>query len=223
MADFTLYVGYRHVSSWSLRAWLVMRKTGAPFEERLIRYRLPDQKHELLSVSPTGKVPLLVHRRGREEVKVWESLAIGEYLAEHFHSRRLWPRDAAERALARSVATEMHSGFKALRDRLSMDLLGRHAGTSHSAEVTAEIRRIESIWRECRLIYGEADGGPYLFGHFTVADAMYAPVVTRFRTYAVSLEPTAQTYAEAMLADPDMMAWEEAARQEPEPEPLPEE
>lgn len=221
-SEFTLYIGYRHVSSWSLRGWMAMRKAGVPFEERLIRYRLPDHKAELVAVSPTGKVPLLVHRRGREEIKVWESLAIGEYLAEFFHSRNLWPRDPAARAFARSIATEMHSGFRPLRDKLGMELLKTlPSGAPYSPEVTADIKRIESIWRGARTVWGEADSGPYLFGHFTVADAMFMPVATRFRTYGVMLEPTAEAYKQALLADPDFQAWEAQARIDPEPEPLP--
>jgi glutathione S-transferase len=220
-SDFTLYIGYRHVSSWSLRAWMAMRKTGAPFEERMIRYRRPEDKRELVAASPTGKVPLLVHRRGREEIKVWESLAIGEYLAEFFHSRSLWPRDPAARAFARSIATEMHSGFRPLRDKLGMELLKTlPSGAPYSPEVTADIKRIESIWREARSVWGEADDGPYLFGHFTVADAMYMPVATRFRTYGVTLEPTAEAYKQALLADADFQVWEAQARIDPEPEPL---
>jgi glutathione S-transferase len=200
---------------------MAMRKTGVPFEERMIRYRLPEHKRELVAASPTGKVPLLVHQRGREEIKVWESLAIGEYLAELFHTRKLWPRDPAARAFARSIATEMHSGFRPLRDRLSMDLLKTHpGGEPYSPEVTADIRRIEAIWREARTIYAPAEEGPYLFGHFTVADAMYMPVATRFRTYGVTLEPTAEAYKQTLLADPDFQAWEAQARIDPEPEPL---
>lgn len=221
MPDFTLYIGYRQTSSWSLRGWLAMRKTGAPFEEVFIRYRLTADKRRLTEASPTGKVPFLAHRRNGTEIKVWESLAIGEYLAECFPDRGLWPADPAARALARSVAAEMHSGFRPLRDFYSMDLLGRHQAGPAPESAVADVRRIEAIWRECRTVWGERGGGPYLFGQFTVADAMYAPVATRFRTYGVLLDPVAQAYAEAILADPDMMAWEEAARTGPPLDPLP--
>jgi len=220
MSEFAFLIGYRHVSSWSLRGWLAMRKTGAPFEEVLIRYRLPDQKARLTAMSPTSKVPLLIHERGEETVKVWDSIAIGEYLAELFPEQRLWPEDPVARALARSISAEMHSGFRPLRDRLDMDLLGRHEGVSVDDEpVASDLARIQQIWTECRERYGEKEGGPYLFGHFTIADAMYAPVATRFRTYGVTLEPVAEAYKDALLNDPDMKAWEDAARTEAPPEP----
>lgn len=219
MSEFTLYIGYRHVSSWSLRAWMMMRKSGAPFIEEMIRYRLPDQKQRIVAASPTGKVPLLVHQRGEETIRVWESLAIGEYLAEVLPEARLWPADPAARSMARSVSCEMLSGFRPLRDKLSMDLLGRHEITIDEAPVKADIARVETIWTEARTNYGS--GGPYLFGHFTVADAMFAPVATRFRTYGVKLTSFAQAYCEAMLDDPDMKAWEEQAWLDAPPEPLP--
>lgn len=222
MSEFAFLIGYRHVSSWSLRGWLMMRKTGAPFEELLIRYRLPEHKARLTAMSPTSKVPLLIHERDEETVKVWDSIAIGEYLAELFPRQKLWPKDPIERALARSISAEMHTGFRALRDRLDMDLLGRVEGVRVDDEpVASDLARVQEIWTQCRETYGENGGGPFLFGHFTIADAMYAPVATRFRTYGVGLEPIAQTYCEAILADPDMRDWEEAARMEDPPEPKP--
>lgn len=222
MSEFAFLIGYRHVSSWSLRGWMMMRKTGAPFEEVLIRYRLPEHKARLTAMSPTSKVPLLIHERGEETVKVWDSIAIGEYLAELFPEKKLWPEDPVARALARSVSAEMHSGFRPLRDRLDMDLLARHEGVSVNDEpVASDLARIQAIWTECREKYGEKEGGPYLFGHFTIADAMYAPVATRFRTYGVTLTPVAEAYKQAMLNDPDMKAWEDAARSEAPPEPKP--
>jgi glutathione S-transferase len=220
MPDFHLYIGYRHTSSWSLRGWLPMRKVGVPFEETLIRYRLPDHKARLLKVSPTGKVPLLIHKRDDGEVKVWESIAIGEYLAECFPEARLWPDDPAARALARSVAAEMHSGFRPLREHLGMALLEK-LPRPKNAEADADIARVAALWRECRERWGEKAGGPYLFGHFTNADAMYAPIVSRFHTYGVTLDATGAAYMAAMLADPDMTAWFEQAKTDPVPEPLP--
>ena len=220
MPDFHIYVGYREVSSWSLRGWLPLRKTGAAFDETLIRYRLPEQKQHLAAVSPTGKVPLLVHRRDGGEVKVWDSLAIGEYLAELFPDKRLWPADPAARAFARSIAAEMHSGFKALREHLPMALLERKPKAITDPEALADIARVAAIWREARERWGVKDGGPWLFGHFTVADAQYAPIATRFRTYGVTLDPVAQGYAEAVLADPDFRAWEAQAKLDPPQEPL---
>lgn len=222
MSEFTFLIGYRHTSSWSLRGWLMMRKTGAPFEEVMIRYRRPEDKARLTAISPTSKVPLLVHQRAGRTFKVWDTIAIGEYLAEVFPERRLWPEDPAARALARSISAEMHSGFRPLRDRLDMNLLGRINGVRVDDEpVASDLARIQAIWTQCRDQHGETGGGPYLFGHFTIADAMYAPVATRFRTYGVTLTPVAQAYAEAILADSDMQAWEETARIEEPPEPKP--
>ncbi|MCW5697609.1 MAG: glutathione S-transferase family protein [Bauldia sp.] len=223
MSEFTLLIGYRHTSSWSLRGWMMMRKTGAPFEEVMIRYRRPEDKARLLAISPTGKVPLLIHRLPDGAVRhVFDSIAIGEYLAEIFPERQLWPRDQTARAFARSIAAEMHSSFRDLRDRLDMNLLARVSGVQVDDEpVASDLARIQSIWTEARQRFGEAGGGPYLFGGFTIADAMFAPVATRFRTYGVTLEPVPQAYADAMLADPDMRAWEDAARREDPPEPRP--
>lgn len=221
MPQFHLYIGYREVSSWSLRAWLPMRKTGAPFEETLIRYRLPEHKQRLVEVSPTGKVPLLVHERDGRAVKVWDSLAIGEYLAELFPEKRLWPEDPVARAFARSIAAEMHSGFRPLREHLPMALLEIKPTKINDKEARADIARVTSLWREARQSWGEAAGGPWLFGHFTIADAMYAPIVTRFRTYGTEVDPVSRAYMDTVLADPDFQAWEAQARIDPRQEPLP--
>jgi len=221
MPDFHLYVGYREISSWSIRAWLPMRKTGAPFEETLIRYRIPEQKERLVALSPTGKVPLLVHRRDGGDIKVWDSLAIGEYLAECFPEKRLWPEDPAARAFARSIAAEMHSGFRALREHLPMALLERRPRRAGNEEASAEIERVTSMWREARERWGAEAGGPWLFGHFTIADGMYAPIATRFRTYGVDLDPVSAAYRDTVLGDADFQAWEAQARIDPPQEPLP--
>lgn len=222
MSEFAFLIGYRHVSTWSLRGWLIMRKTGVPFEELLIRYRLPEHKARLTAMSPTSKVPLLIHDRGDLTVKVWDSMAIGEYLAEIFPDKKLWPVDPVARAVARSISAEMHSSFRALRDRLDFDLLAHHDGVSVDDEpVASDVRRVQQIWTECRETYGEQIGGPYLFGSFTIADAMYAPIAARFRTYGVTLDPVAEAYKHAVLSDPDMVAWADAARIEDPPEPKP--
>jgi glutathione S-transferase len=217
--DFQLYIGYRHTSSWSLRSWMVMRKTGAAFEETLIRYRVPEHKARLAKVSPTAKVPFLVHRRDGKEFHVWDSLAIDEYLAEFFPVAKLWPKGPEARAFARSISAEMHSGFRPLREHLSMALLEHHP-RPRNAEAEEDIKRVAAIWRECRERWGESEGGPYLFGHFTVADAMYAPIVTRFHTYGVELDAVGNAYMQAMLADPDLAAWYAQAKIDPVPEPL---
>jgi len=220
MAEFQLYIGYRHTSSWSLRGWLAMRKTGIAFEEILIRYRRFDHKARLAAVSPTSKVPLLIDRRDGAEIKVWDSLAIGEYLAEAFPAARLWPEDKEARAVARAISAEMHSGFRALREHLAMALLER-LPKPENADADADIARVAEIWRACRARWGDAGGGPYLFGHFTVADAMYAPVVSRFHTYGVAPDPVTNAYQAAILADPDVAAWFQQAKKDPAPEPLP--
>jgi len=219
MADFHIYIGYRTVSSWSMRGWLPLRKVGVPFEETLVRYRIPEGKAALVAVSPSGKVPLLVHRTNGGEVKIWDSMAIGEYLAELFPQARLWPTDPTARAFARSISAEMHSGFRPLREELSMALLERKPKRAENPATIADIARIEQIWREARERFGRKEGGRYLFGHFTIADAMYAPIVTRFRTYATHIDPMAMMYMETILADPDFQAWEQQAMEDPEPDP----
>lgn len=220
MTDFHIYIGYREVSSWSLRAWLPLRKTGAAFEETLIRYRVAEHKQRLLSVSPSGKVPMLVHRREGREVKVWDSLAIGEYLAELFPKKRLWPADPVARAFARSIAAEMHSGFRPLREHLPMALLEVKPRAIDDKEARADIGRVTALWREARETWGARDGGPWLFGHFTIADGMYAPIATRFRTYGVDVDPVSRAYMDTILSDPDFRAWEDQARKDPPQEPL---
>ncbi len=218
MRDLAIYIGYRTVSSWSLRAWLMVKKTGQPFDETLIGYRTPSGKAALNAVSPTGKVPLLVHRRNGGEIKIWDSIAIGEYLAETFPAATLWPADVAARAQARAISAEMHSGFRPLREHLSMALLER-LPNPNNPQANADVDRIEKMWRDARETYGKKAGGPFLFGHYTIADAMYAPVATRFRTYGVKLGTTAQAYADAVLRDPDFLVWEDQARKDPTPEP----
>jgi glutathione S-transferase len=217
MADLHIYIGYHALSTWSLRGWLPVKKSGAPFEETLIRYRTFEGKSRLNQLSPTGKVPFLIHRRDGREIKVWDSLAIGEYVAELFPEAKMWPDDAAARAYARSISAEMHSGFRPLREHLSMALLDR-LPNPNNPQANADIARIEKMWREARETWGKTGGGPFLFGRWTIADAMYAPVVTRFRTYGVKLGATGTAYMETVLADPAFREWEEKAKKEPPPE-----
>ena len=219
MADFHIYVGYRTVSTWSLRGWLPMKKAGVPFDETLIRYRSPEGRAVLDRLSPTGKVPFLVHKRpDGSEVRVWDLLAIAEYLAETVPAARLWPEDPVARAHARAITAEMHSGFRALRQHLSMALLER-LPNPNNPQANTEVARVEAMWRECRERWGKAGGGPFLFGRWSIADAAYAPVVTRFRTYGVKLAATGAAYMEAVLADPDFLVWESQAQKDPPPEP----
>ena len=197
-----LVVGNKNYSSWSLRAWLAMKVLGIPFEERRIALYQPASKPELLKYSPAGKVPCLVDG----EVTVWDSLAILEYLAERWPA--LWPADAAGRARARSISAEMHSGFPNLRQHMCMNIRRHIPGQGRTPEVLAEIARIVAIWSEGR--------GPFLFGGFGAADAMYAPVVLRFRTYAVDLPPACRAYAERVLALPALQEWMRDAEAETE-------
>ena len=210
MADFTLYIGNKNYSSWSLRGWLMVKASGIAFEEILIRLRQSNTKAEVLRHSPSGRVPALVHG----DISVWESMAIGEYLAELFPDANLWPRNRAARAVARSVSTEMHAGFTPLRNHFPMNVRSSFPNRASTPEVQADIDRITAIWHDCRTRFGK--GGPFLFGdHFTNADAMYAPVVSRFRTYKVDLDRGAQAYCDAVWSLPPMQEWAAAAKNEP--------
>lgn len=212
MAEFTIVIGTRVWSSWSLRAWIALKKTGARFDEVLVPLRREDTKARLQAASPHGLAPAITHHRPDGDIAVWESLAICEYLAECFPEKGLLPDAPASRALARSISAEMHAGFVPLRKFMPMDLFAHHPTVGHGEEGVAEnIARILEIWRMCRERHGAAGGGPFLFGRYTIADAMFAPVVTRFRTYGVALDPVSMAYCEAVLADPDFHAWEAAA------------
>jgi glutathione S-transferase len=209
MADFTIYIGNKNYSSWSLRGWLMLRHTGADFAEEMIPLDQSNTRAGILRHSPSGRVPAL--KQG--ELVIWESLAIGEYLAEVFPKAQLWPMAATARAVARAVSAEMHAGFVALRGHLPMNIRSSFPNRGVTPEVQADINRITALWRDCRRRFGE--GGDFLFGHFTIADAMFAPVVSRFRTYRVELEDETQRYAEAVWALPILQEWATAARNEP--------
>jgi glutathione S-transferase len=202
----TLVIGNKNYSSWSMRPWLAMRASGIAFEEVFIPLYTDDKadKDRILSFSRSGKVPSLVDG----DITVWDSLAIIEYLAERFPEARLWPEDRAARAHARSISAEMHSGFLPLRNECGMNIHRPIGAVTLSADARANIARIEEIWTDCRERYGKA--GPYLFGAFTAADAMYAPVVHRFRTYAIKLGPLAQAYLETMMVLPAFAEWTKA-------------
>lgn len=209
MSDLTLILGNKAYSSWSLRPWLALKHTGRPFAEVVIPLRRPDTKARILEHSPAGKVPVLKHG----DLAVWDSLAICEYLADLFPDSALWPQNPAARAVARAVSAEMHSGFQALRSSMPMDLKRKAPGEGMTEATVADIARVSALWADCRARFG--DGGPFLFGRFSIADAMYAPVVTRFDTYGVALGDTARAYADAVLAMPAMRDWTEAGRAEP--------
>jgi glutathione S-transferase len=203
-----LIIGNKTYSSWSLRAALAMELAEAPYSEVLIPLDRPDTRARILAHSPTGKVPLLQ----TEEGPVWDSLAIGEYLAESFPEAHLWPRGEYARAVARSVCAEMHSGFAALRTHLPMDLKRDQALAEMPAEVEADIQRICALWAECRGNFGE--GGPFLFGHASLADAFFAPVAARLRSYRVALPEVAAAYVETIYRWPAFQRWYQAAREE---------
>ena len=205
--ELEIVLGTKNLSSWSLRPWLALRATGYPFRERKIWLDRPGSKELLRAASPTGKVPALVDG----DLVIWESLAICEALAEWFPAAQLWPAEPGARAFARSVAYEMHGGFADLRREMPMNLRARVVQTPSSA-VRADVERITALWQQCRARFG--GDGQFLFGGFTIADCMYAPVVTRLRTYGVEVDPVSQAYCEAVLAHPDVRAWyADAARE----------
>ena len=210
MGKLTIVIGNKNYSSWSLRGWIALKASGAGFDEIRIPLDQPDTRARILEHSPAARVPVL--RDGA--LAVWESLAICEYLAECFPDAGLWPDDNAARIRARVVACEMHAGFAALRKALPMNCRAALPGKGHSPAADADIARIAEIWRDCRENFGA--GGDFLFGRFTVADAMFAPVVSRFTTYAVELDAVGQAYVDAVMSLPAMQAWYEAARAEPE-------
>ena len=210
MADLTIYLGNKNYSSWSLRPWLVLKQFGLAFEEIVIPLYEATSRETILRHSPSGRVPALRHG----EIVIWESLAICEYLAEILPEAGLWPDDPGARSLARAVSAEMHAGFQALRSHLPMNVRSTFPDRGVTPEVQADINRVLAIWRDCRGRFG-ASAGDFLFGHFTIADAMYAPVVTRFRTYRVEIESQAAAYCDTIMALPAMEAWIAAARNEP--------
>ena len=203
-----LVIGNKNYSSWSLRPWIGMKAKGIPFDETLIPFDAPDFKSRLATISGTGKVPVLIDG----DTHVWESLAILEYLAETFPQAGLWPVDKAARAHVRAVAHEMHAGFGPLRRHLPMNIQ-RLVETRHPiSEAAADVKRVDALWSDCRTRFGE--GGPFLFGTFTAADAMYAPIVSRFRTYRVEVGAASRAYMDAVMALPAWKEWEAAALEE---------
>ena len=215
-----LVIGNKNYSSWSMRPWVLLREARIPFDE--VQLRFGDNQGRLTvpgieKYSAAGKVPVLV----LDGEPVWDSLAIAETTAERFPQKQLWPREAAARAHARSICAEMHSGFQALREKMPMNIRGRHPGKGLTPQTQRDIDRIVAIWTGCRERFGR--GGSLLFGGFTIADAYYAPVVMRFQTYGVKLTGAAQAYCEAVLSLSAVREWIEGARREtdfvPEDEP----
>jgi glutathione S-transferase len=204
----TLVIGDKTYSSWSLRAALAMELAGVAYDELLIPLNLPDSPARLREHSPTGKVPLLQ----TEDGPVWDTLAIAEYLAERFPEAHLWPRGQYARAVARSVCAEMHSGFVALRTHLPMDLKRDQALAELPAAVQVDIQRICTLWAQCRAGFGQ--DGPFLFGHASLADAFFAPVAARLRSYQVALPPVAAAYVASIYQWPAFQRWYQAAQEE---------
>lgn len=210
MAKLTLVIGNKNYSSWSLRPWLAMKQFGLEFDEIRIPLYTPESKEQLQQYSPSGKVPLLLH----DSLTVWDSLAICEYLAEEFPALNWWPKDKVARAIARSISAEMHSGFQNLRQNMPMNCRASRPGKGMTPEVQKDIERITAIWQNCRQNFGKS--GTMLFGDFTIADAMFAPVVLRFITYDVKLDEDLRAYSEAILTLPAMQEWIKAAELEAE-------
>jgi glutathione S-transferase len=204
-----LVIGNKNYSSWSFRPWLAMKVAGVAFDETVISLEANDFKARVMAVSGAGKVPVLIDG----ETRVWESLAILEYLAEKFPTAALWPKDEGARAQARAVAAEMHAGFVPLRRLLPMNVWRPVKPRALDDGSKIDVARIDTIWRDCRARF--AAGGPFLFGGFGAADAMYAPVIWRFHTYAVEVSDVARAYMRAMMALPAWSEWEDAARREP--------
>jgi glutathione S-transferase len=208
MAKLHLIIGNKNYSSWSLRPWMALSMAHIPFDETVIPLRQAQTKKRIMDHSAAGKVPVLHHGK----LTVWESLAILEYLAEIFPEKRLWPVGKAARAAARSMASEMHCGFVALRNACPMNLRRPRKAIALADEVKSDIARIDALWRDCRRVHGRK--GRFLFGGFSNADAMFAPVVTRLDTYDIKVSPESKAYMDAILATPPFWAWKAAALQE---------
>jgi glutathione S-transferase len=201
MSNLELVIGTKRYSSWSLRPWLALKQAQLPFSETVIELRRDDTKAEIAKHSPSGRVPVLKHGG----LVLWDSLAICEYVAELACAHSLWPENRGARAVARSVAAEMHSGFPALRQNLPMESGQDFPDFTPPPDAQADIDRVQAIWRDCRQRFGAT--GDFLFGRWSMADAMFAPVVFRFESYRVARDPVCEAYMQAMLALPGMQQW----------------
>ena len=207
MSDLTLYVGNKNYSSWSFRPWIAMEAAGVPFKDVVIPFDFAAGNPEFRKISPTGRVPVLHHG----DVRVWESLAIIEYVAELFPEAGIWPKDRAARAEARAISMEMLSGFRALRGACPMNIRRMPGEIDLPEGVSDDVARIEAIWKAALA----RSGGPFLFGAFSAADAMYAPVVNRFEIYRLTKDETVLAYMARVKAHPAWQKWQAAALAEP--------
>jgi glutathione S-transferase len=205
----TLIIGNKNYSSWSLRPWIAMKVAGIAFDERVIPLYELGSREQILKYSPSGKLPVLID----DGQPIWESLAILEHLAEKFPQAGFWPADPRARSHARAIATEMHGGFQALRRNCPMNLWLLAKERPQPEEVMNDVHRIDAIWSDCRVRFGQ--GGPFLFGAFGAADAMFAPVATRIRTFALTVSPGSNAYIDAVLSLPTFVEWRAAALKEP--------
>ncbi len=209
----TLVIGNKNYSSWSMRPWVAMKAFNIPFTEVRVLLDQPDTSNNIARYTASGRVPVLL----AGDMAIWDSLAICEYLAEQFPDKHMWPSDVAARALARSVCAEMHSSFSSLRTTMSMNIKGSYPGKGRTPATQADIGRISEIWEECLSRFGHNE---FLFGEFSIADAFFAPVVTRFKTYGVVLPPALSAYCERVRNHPAVDAWIAGALAETESAPL---
>ncbi len=204
-----LVIGNKNYSSWSMRPWVLLKQFGIPFEEIMLKFESAEWDTRIASLTPARKVPTLWDGEAgaNTSIAVWDTMAIAEYIAEKFPQHAIWPADKAARAMARSISAEMHSSFQSLRSNMPMNIRSNHAGKGLNVNVAADIARIEAIWLDARERFGTRTGAPFLFGGFCAADAMFAPVVMRFATYAPPLSAATMAYCKAMTAAPGIAAW----------------
>ena len=213
-----LVIGNKNYSSWSMRPWVLLKQFGIPFEEIMLKFESSEWADSIACLAPTRKVPTLWDGDAGAvtSIAVWETIAIIEYVADRFPQFEIWPRAVAARAMARAISAEMHAGFQALRANMPMNIRSQHPGKGMQPDVAADIARIEAIWRIARERFGSQTDTPFLFGQFSAADAMFAPVVMRFLTYTPPLTTLTSQYCEAMRRAPGIAAWISGAQQETE-------
>jgi glutathione S-transferase len=210
----TLIIGNKNYSSWSMRPWVLLKHFGIPFNELMLKFHSEAWDNHIALYSPSRRVPVLWEGEPGNSFAVWDSLAIMERVADLHPEKAIWPRDPQARALARAVSSEMHSGFQGVRSAMPMNIRGSYPGKGHTPQALADIQRITALWQQCHMRYG--GGKDFLFGDFCAADAMFAPVVFRIKTYAAQITPQAQRYCEAMQNNPAIAAWVKDALAEPD-------